>query len=121
MPKPRLFALAALLLLSGLRALAQAQAPTPDPNEIRRFEGHRYEVTAVAWSPDGRFALTAGQDTIILWNAETGQEVRRCAGHFNVSSVAFSPDGRFILSGSKDHFMRLWDAATGEDVHRFAQ
>jgi WD40 repeat protein len=28
-----------------------------------------------------------------------------------VNCVAFSPDGRRILSGSRDHLVRLWEAA----------
>jgi WD40 repeat protein len=68
-------------------------------------------VESVAFSPDGRFALSgSGDDTLILWDVATGDPVRTFTGHTgSVPSVAFSPDGRFILSGSRDNSVRLRD------------
>jgi len=41
-------------------------------------------------------------------------------GHSSrVTSVAYSPDGKHIASGSSDSTVKVWDAATGEEVsHR---
>jgi WD40 repeat protein/serine/threonine protein kinase len=36
-----------------------------------------------------------------------------------VLSVAFSPDGRRIAAGGQDGFVKIWDAATGKEVHSF--
>jgi WD40 repeat protein len=35
-----------------------------------------------------------------------------------VTSVAYSPDGKHIVSGSYDNTVKIWDAATGEEVCR---
>jgi dipeptidyl aminopeptidase/acylaminoacyl peptidase len=35
-----------------------------------------------------------------------------------VSAVAWSPDGKHILTGSWDNGARIWDVATGKEVHR---
>ncbi len=49
------------------------------------------------------------------------QPVRTFAGHAAwIHSVAISPDGRSILSGSGDNALKLWDTATGKELHSFA-
>ncbi|MBL8424565.1 MAG: pentapeptide repeat-containing protein [Candidatus Accumulibacter phosphatis] len=85
-------------------------------------QGHSSWVSSVAFSPDGRRLLSGSYDeTLRLWDAETGQEIRSFTGHQGpVASVAFSPDGRRLLSGSKDQTLRLWDAESGQVIRSFA-
>jgi hypothetical protein len=88
--------------------------------EIRRFEGLTKGAWAVAFSPDGRHALSGGKDgTCLLWEVATGRVVRRFPGHDGpVDDVAFSPDGRQALTASqRDKTARLWDVQTGKEIH----
>jgi WD40 repeat protein len=97
--------------------------------EIRRLLGHRSSVNAISFSPDGRLLVSASgfvpedpaappigsDDTVRLWNIETGQEVQRLKSHTRyVYKVVFSPDGRFIVSSSGDRTIRIWDLCTKE-------
>jgi len=36
-----------------------------------------------------------------------------------VNGMAISPDGRRLLTGHDDKSVRLWDIATGKEIHRF--
>jgi tetratricopeptide (TPR) repeat protein len=65
----------------------------------------------VAFSPDGRLALTGSDDeTARLWETATGKPVGEPLRHEGVvEAVAFSPDGRLALTGSGDKTARLWE------------
>lgn len=78
--------------------------------------GHSDEVNSVAFSPDGTTLASASNDnTIKLWEVQTGQLKRTFIGHTDhVQTVSFSPDGRTLASGSNDHSVKLWDVRTGQ-------
>ncbi|MCI0685460.1 MAG: protein kinase, partial [Gemmataceae bacterium] len=79
---------------------------------------HGGPVSGLAFSPDGRLAVSASQDgLLILWELPSGREVCRLAGHNSaVLACAFSPDGGRLLSGSYDNTLKLWDATSGREL-----
>lgn len=90
--------------------------------EVRRFELTGMDFSAAAVSPDGRFVVSGGYDSLIrIWEAESGQEVGRIEGHRSaVTALAYSDDGMRILAGGIDGSVSLWDVDCGVELYRFA-
>jgi WD40 repeat protein len=106
------------------RLLAVASAIGVYLYETATLQEVRYLPTespmeSVAFSPDGRLVTSGSWDQkVILWDVETGKQVRTLKGHTEgVSSVAFSPDGRLLASGAWwDQTVILWDVEAGKQV-----
>jgi WD40 repeat protein len=74
-------------------------------------------ITAVVVTPDGRRAVSASSSrTLVVWDLETGQELRTLTGHKGrVNAVAVTPDGRRAVSASWDRTLKVWDLGTGQE------
>ena len=46
------------------------------------FEGHEFTVWSLAFTPDGRYIVSGGQDaTVRVWDLQSGSQVHKLSGH----------------------------------------
>jgi WD40 repeat protein len=75
------------------------------------------DVSDFFWAKGQNRALSINQNTILLWDVETGQCMLSKNKHSDdVLSAGFSRDGRQVLSGSKDNTVQLWNTTTDRIV-----
>jgi WD40 repeat protein len=69
------------------------------------------ERFAVAFSPDGRYLVTGGNEALQVWDAASGREVGTLGTHDqDIRGVVFSRVGGRLASASGDGTVKLWDA-----------
>jgi WD40 repeat protein len=126
---------------STVLKLTDPHLPDPRPGlEMAHHLGPSWAVSAVRFSPDGRFLATAsGNGFVRVWRAADGAAVLAIEGHDRdvmsslrlarglglgeqvpmmggVRAVAYAPDGSVLASGADDHTVRLWHGSTGASL-----
>jgi WD40 repeat protein/energy-coupling factor transporter ATP-binding protein EcfA2 len=103
---------------SNTKVIDALQKILVEGREYNRLKGHDGSVYSVSFSSDGKTLATgSGDNTIKLWNVETGQEIRTLTGHNEgVNSVSFSSDGKTLATGSFEKTIKLWNLETGQEI-----
>lgn len=80
-------------------------------------------VAAVALSSGGRLAAACGEErqpgrskplgVVVVWDLESGHELRRLETEAILTSLAFTPDGKLLLVGGAD-YLRVWELESGD-------
>jgi WD40 repeat protein len=116
-------------LLAGPIALVDVETGV----ETGRLTGHSDYVTTLQFTPDGAQLVSGGLDrTVRVWDIADGQAVQTIDSPGVILKLALDSDGARVVTGSGDRFfdanapgnvrdrtVRVWDLATGEQLHRF--
>ncbi|KAG0698231.1 WD40-repeat-containing domain protein [Suillus ampliporus] len=85
---------------------------------LRKMEGHRSEVLALAVSRDGQLIASGDNNgEVIAWHGETGEPLtaQPIQAHSSwINSLDLSPDGTALAIGTSERTMKLWSTTTWE-------
>jgi serine/threonine-protein kinase len=85
------------------------------PKLLHELHGHTGKIRCLAFSPDGRWLASGGDDNIaILWDIQSGEQRSPALTHPHpVRALAWSADGKRLASSSSgdafDAAIKLWD------------
>lgn len=115
-------------------SMVQLWDPTTGKEIRAAGAAHAGEVGDIVVSPDGKTAVTAGNDnTVRIWDLATGQQLRLLdgpTGNNNIAlmfglayvrqgaSLAFSRDGKLLAIGWADGAIDVHDMKAGKRVHQ---
>ncbi|XP_071495513.1 WD repeat-containing protein 3-like [Diadema antillarum] len=80
--------------------------------------GHRHDVRTLTFSSDSTAVLSAGGNSVKIWNRSTLRCIRTMKCGYAVSSI-FAPGDRHCIVGTKTGHLELFDIASGTMIDSF--
>ena len=106
--------------LSSSSATVPTATPRPHGSVLSTYHGHTDRITAVAWSPNGKYIASGSLDkTARIWAVNSGNHSSPLIYHGHTAglqAVAWSPDSNHVVSGAIDKTVQVWAALSGEHV-----
>jgi len=88
-----------------------------DTGRRLEFLGHTEKINSVDMLPNGRVAISGGNDFIAyVWDTVSGQVIYQFNHSSRVSKVAIDASGRYAFSADSMKAAHIWDLKTGELV-----
>ena len=82
---------------------------------IRTLQGHRSYVWSATFSRDGSYVISGSHDkTIRIWRVKDGSPIKTINANTEIRCVAISPRGDKLAIAGYTHFVKVWDAKSGQ-------
>ena len=92
-----------------------------DKPEIFVQIGHSSGITAVEFSPDGKYILTGSEDNSArLWDVATGRLMQTFQDNEDIKFLAFLPGGEQIFSVNEKGNICIWNIRNGDRIREFS-
>ena len=106
--------------------LRQIEEISSANDPFAELKGHTEDVWVAVFSPDGKKIVTTSPDeTIRIWDAESGKELRKLEPGFACRGLLFSPDSRKFITSNEDiqdgreiSTVQIWDADSGKELRK---
>lgn len=92
---------------------------------VHTLEGHTNMISTIDFSADSRFlasgagnnAVAKADNSVIVWNVETGKEICKFTGHTGaINKVIFDKISTHIYSTGDDGTVKVWDYLTCQEI-----
>ncbi|MGY6529527.1 MAG: hypothetical protein ACXITR_06320 [Cyanobacterium sp.] len=78
-------------------------------------------ISAIALTSDDKMLISAGGESIKLWNTDTGEEINSFKRHLKgVTAIALSSDDITLATGSRDKTVSMWRIPEGNNLTNFS-
>ena len=81
--------------------------------QVKTLDRFMNSVSGLVFTPDGKTIVGGVDNSVRIWNAQTGKHKMLLSEHKGLRCIGMSPDGMIIATGSEDTTIRLWDINTG--------
>jgi WD40 repeat protein len=115
----RQFSTLSLLFTSFENQRVLARSPVLESPQLVPERGQLFDCSSCIFARDGKNIVTAGIDDAVLWDASTGEEIRRYHHAGSILNIAIGPGQDTLLTVGGDHLAKLWDLATGNKLQTF--
>ena len=81
-------------------------------------KGQQTAMSAVAFSTDSHFAVTADKRRIVMWDVKTGRPKGFWAATGGILALALSDNGRYLIVGQEDYSALYIETKTGSILQK---
>ena len=97
-----------MLASSGDDGVIRIWRAEPEPHTLLTYDKHKGKVESIGWSPDGKLLASVSQDTLHLWNPDTGKTLARFDGYSGtIYCLDWSPDNTQLVLGHENGSLEI--------------